>query len=121
TTHLDDTALRHAVSAEVWSRQPRTRLRPRHADPSALQLHDPVRVTPGPLLWLDDREASDAKHSLHLGDRRLRFPAECRDFIASVLSSTGSFTAADMPAKLDDDSRLVVMRRLVTEGVVARA
>lgn len=130
TAHLDDTALRHAVAAEVWSRQPQTRLRPlglggahdsRSAGASALHVHDPMRVTPGPLLWLDGRDTPDHKQSLQLGDRRLRFPSEGYDFVAGVLDAAGSFTAASVAAKLDDDSRLVVMRRLVAEGVVARA
>ena len=54
---LTDIMLRHAVAAEVWSRQPQTRLRRRR--PVTIEPDQPVSVTPGPLLWLDPRPAAD--------------------------------------------------------------
>ena len=46
-------------------------------------------------------------------------PAEAGPLLAAVLTSDGPFTLADLDVALDDDSRLVVGQRLVTEGVVA--
>jgi hypothetical protein len=115
-TGLTPVALRHAIAAEVWRRQPTTRLRPRL--PVTVAPEQPVAVTPGPLLWLDTRPAFDRKHSLHLGDRRLRFPAECTPFVTAVLNSPPTFTAASLGTPLDEASRVAVLSRLATEGVV---
>jgi hypothetical protein len=108
--------LRHGIAAEVWRRQPRTRLRPRL--PVTIDADHPVAVTPGPLLWLDTRPAADGKHALQLGDRTLRFPAECTDFVAGVLRATAPFTARSLDSDLDGSSRVAVLSRLATEGVV---
>jgi hypothetical protein len=108
--------LRHAIAAEVWRRQPRTRLRPRR--PVRVDIDQPVSVTPGPLLWLDARSAPDGKHALQLGDRQLRFPADCTGFVAAVLRSTTTFTGGALSAALDEPSRVTVLSRLATEGVV---
>jgi lysine-specific demethylase/histidyl-hydroxylase NO66 len=108
--------LRHAVAAEVWRRQPRTRLRPRR--PVQIAADRPVSVTPGPLLWLDARPAPDSKHALHLGDRQLRFPADCTEFVAALLRSPTTFTGRSLTAALDEPSRITVLSRLATEGVL---
>jgi JmjC domain len=113
---LTPVALRHAIATEVWRRQPPTRLRPRLRVTVAPE--QPVAVTPGPLLWLDTRPAPDRKHSLHLGDRRLRFPAECTPFVTAVLNSPPTFTAASLGTPLDEASRVAVLSRLAAEGVV---
>ena len=80
---LGDLDIRRAVAEDVWRRQPQTRLRPRSG--VALAADDRVAVTPGPLLWIDDRVGGGRKHSLALGDRRLRFPLECTPVITQVL------------------------------------
>jgi hypothetical protein len=117
---LEPGALRHAIASDVWRRQPQTRLRPRVAP--RLAGDEPVIVTPGPLLWIDDRTGpSRRKHSLELGDRRLRFPVDCHGFIAGVLGAVGPFRADDVGGDLDIASRRVVLERLAVEGVVARA
>jgi bifunctional lysine-specific demethylase and histidyl-hydroxylase NO66 len=113
---LSDDRLRHAIAAEVWRRQPQTRLRLRR--PAQVELHQHLVVTPGPLLWLDTSATADGKKSLHLGDRRLRFPAECTPFVAAVLRSPASFSGAALDSDLDDASRSAVLSRLATEGVV---
>ena len=113
---LDSTAVRRWMAAEVWRRQPATRLRPLH--PPALELDTPVAVTAGPLLWLC---ASEGRVELGLGDRTLTMPAEAHALLAAVLRSTGTFTIAGVDAPLDDESRLVVGRRLAVEGVIAPA
>ncbi len=113
---LADHRLRHAVATEVWRRQPQTRLRPRQQ--RAVGLQQELAVTPGPLLWLDTNATRDGKQMLHLGDRRLRFPAECTPFVAAVLQSPASFSGAALDGNLDDESRIAVLSRLATEGVV---
>ena len=113
---LTDDRLRHAVAAEVWRRQPQTRLRPRR--PVTIGLGQPVAVTAGPLLWLDTRPVADGKHTLNLGDRRLRFPAECTPFVTAALQSPTTFTGSSLRGALDDASRVAVLGRLATEGVI---
>jgi hypothetical protein len=113
---ISDRRLRHAVATEVWRRQPRTRLRQRH--PVTVDLHQELAVTPGPLLWLDTSVISDGLGTLHLGDRRLRFPAECAPFVAAVLQSSSSFSGGNLGGGLDDTSRIAVLGRLAAEGVV---
>ncbi|HEY3486346.1 MAG TPA: cupin domain-containing protein, partial [Ilumatobacteraceae bacterium] len=108
--------LRHVVAAEVWRRQPRTRVRPRRAPP--IEPADSLRVTPGALLWL--RCVGD-RVALELGDRRVLMPAEAEAIVAAVLSSEGLFTADDVRGGLDLDSAMVVLRRLTREGVLAIA
>jgi hypothetical protein len=113
---LSDHRLRHAVASEVWRRQPRTRLRPRQA--VAVDPREKLAVTPGPLLWLDTRAAKDGHGTLHLGDRRLRFPAECSSFVAAVLQAPASFSGSTLGGGLDEKSRVAVLARLATEGVL---
>jgi lysine-specific demethylase/histidyl-hydroxylase NO66 len=113
---LTDDRLRHAVAAEVWRRQPQTRLRVRR--PVAIDVEQPVAITAGPLLWLDTRSAADGKHALHLGDRRLRFPAECTAFVTEVLRAPARFSGMSLDGQLDDASRVAVLSRLATEGVI---
>jgi hypothetical protein len=108
--------VRHAIATEVWSRQPATRLRPRR--PRRVDLRRPLAVTPGPLLWLDSRQPATGRGTLHLGDRRLHFPAECTAFVASVLGSPATFTGDELDGGLDEGSRIAVLSRLATEGVL---
>jgi hypothetical protein len=116
TDRLSDRQIRHAVATEVWRRQPRTRLRPRH--PVTVDLHQHLAVTPGPLLWLDTSVTNDGRGTLHLGDRRLRFPAECTPFVAAILQSSASFSGGTPGGGLDEASRIAVLGRLATEGVL---
>ena len=91
----------------------------RRVDPSTIDLDQPVAVTAGPLLWLDTRPAADGKHALHLGDRRLRFPAECTPFVTAVLRVDRRRSPA--PRSVVDStssSRVAVLSRLATEGVI---
>jgi bifunctional lysine-specific demethylase and histidyl-hydroxylase NO66 len=116
TDGLSDHRIRHAVTTEVWRRQPQTRFRLRQ--PTQVELHQQLLVTPGPLLWIDTSSTADAQQTLHLGDRRLRFPAECTPFVAAVLQSPASFSGAALDSDLDVASRSAVLRRLATEGVI---
>ena len=114
---LTDDRLRHAVAAEVWRRQPQTRLRPRRPvddrpRPAAGGDRRPIAVARHPA------RAADGKHALHLGDRRLRFPAECTPFVTAVLRSPATFSGASLAGDLDESSRVAVLSRLATEGVI---
>ncbi len=111
--------LRYAVAEDVWRRQPQTRMRPRR--PPTLTAIDQVRVTPGPLMWVDSRPNVSQKQALALGDRRLRYPQACAGFVAAILQSDGPFAVADLDCSLDVASRVVVLQRLAVEGVVASA
>ena len=113
---LTDDRLRRAVATEVWRRQPSTRVRPRQ--PITVDLSQPLAVTAGPLLWLDTRPEADGKHALHLGDRRLRFPAECTPLVTAVLREPETFSGASLAGDLDESSRVAVLSRLATEGVI---
>ncbi len=46
----------------------------------------------------------------------VRFPAFARDDVEFCAAAAGSFTPADLPGDLDDEGRLVLVRRLVREG-----
>ena len=111
--HLDPGAVQQWMTREVWKRQPATRLRPLVAP--TIDLTTDLVVTPGPLLWL---LPDGDRVELGLGDRALMLPAEAGSLLAAVLTSEGSFTLAGLDVALDDDSRLVVGQRLVTEGVI---
>ena len=104
--------LRHWMAREIWRRQPATRLRPRAAP--SLESRQ-VAFTPGPLLWLTvvgDRAV------LGLGDRLLDMPVEAHDFLSALFDSEWP-VVTDHLKGLDDESRAVVLRRLLAEGVVA--
>jgi hypothetical protein len=116
TDNVTADRLRHAIATEVWRRQPRTRLRLRRS--VTVGAEQPLTISPGPLLWLDCRPSADGKHALQLGDRRLRFPAECSPFVAGILRAAAPFTGATLGGDLDTPSRVAVLSRLATEGVV---
>ena len=48
--------------------------------------------------------------------KRLDFPPHVADELEFIASSEESFRAADLPGELDEESRLVLVRRLVREG-----
>ena len=64
-------------------------------------------------LDVDDREAR-----LSFEGRTLRLPARVAAELEYLLRVDGPFTAADLPGRLDDESRLVLVRRLVREGLL---
>ena len=90
----------------------RRALRPRVA-PS---LHSrQLTFTPGPLIWLTtvgDRSV------LGIGDRLLDMPAEAHDFLSGLLDAECPVEPERLKG-LDDESRAVVLRRLLGEGVLA--
>jgi hypothetical protein len=50
--------------------------------------------------------------------KEVAFPARIRDEVSWILERDEAFTAADLPGDLDDESRLVLVRRLVREGLL---
>ncbi|HEX7254594.1 MAG TPA: cupin domain-containing protein, partial [Gaiellaceae bacterium] len=48
----------------------------------------------------------------------VELPGRIRDDLSWMLELDGPFTAADLPGDLDDESRLVLIRRLVREGLL---
>jgi Cupin superfamily protein len=50
--------------------------------------------------------------------KEVAFPARIRDDVCWILERDDPFTAADLPGDLDDESRLVLVRRLVREGLL---
>jgi ribosomal protein L16 Arg81 hydroxylase len=47
---------------------------------------------------------------------RLAFPARLQEELEAIFSAEGPFTARDLPGPLDDEGRLVLVRRLIREG-----
>ncbi len=48
--------------------------------------------------------------------KQVALPAVARDDVEFIASADEAFTAADLPGDLDDETRLVLVRRLVREG-----
>jgi hypothetical protein len=111
-TQLAPGVLRHWMAREIWRRQPATRLRPRSIP---LLQSEPLSFTPGPLVWLT---IIGGRAVLGLGDRVLDMPGEALDFLAALLDTDSPAPASELKG-LDADSRAVVLRRLLAEGVLA--
>jgi lysine-specific demethylase/histidyl-hydroxylase NO66 len=62
----------------------------------------------------------DGRPSLDLGDRRVTFPVWVEPALRALLSLLGReyFAAADLAGELDPESRLVLVRRLIREGLL---
>jgi hypothetical protein len=54
--------------------------------------------------------------SLVFEGRELTFPAHAREEVAAITGAEEPFTASQLPGSLDDEGRLVLVRRLVREG-----
>ena len=63
-----------------------------------------------------DLDVGDREAALSYEGRTLRFPARIAPEVEFMLAADGEFTASDLPGRLDDESRLVLVRRLVREG-----
>jgi hypothetical protein len=53
--------------------------------------------------------------------KRLRMPERALTELRAVAESDGPFRAEELPGELDDESRLVLLRRLIREGFVRRS
>jgi len=73
-----------------------------------------VRRRPGAVCRL---EVGGERLTLLLGDRELTMPARLEPAVRALLAA-GSFAVADLAGLLDGPSRLVLVRRLVREGLL---
>jgi hypothetical protein len=67
---------------------------------------------------LADLTLHDDTARLAFEGRTLEFPAHAREELEFVLGADEPFRAADLPGSLDEDGRLVLVTRLVREGLL---
>jgi hypothetical protein len=53
--------------------------------------------------------------------KHVAFPEHAREELEAVFAAEEPFTATELPGGLDDDSRLVLVRRLIREGFLRRS
>ena len=59
--------------------------------------------------------------TLSFEGKHVTVPEHAREELEAIYEAEGPFTAADLPGDLDDESRLVLLRRLIREGFVRRS
>jgi hypothetical protein len=59
--------------------------------------------------------------TLSFEGKHVTFPEHAREEIEALFAADEPFTAGELPGGLDDDSRLVLVRRLIREGFVRRS
>ena len=59
--------------------------------------------------------------TLSFEGKHVTVPAHALPELEAICEADGPFTAAELPGELDDDSRLVLVRRLIREGFVRRS
>jgi Cupin superfamily protein len=67
------------------------------------------------LVYSSERNGS---FTLTFDGKDVAFPARIRDEVSWVLERDDAFTAADLPGDLDGEGRLVLVRRLIREGLL---
>jgi len=77
-----------------------------------------VAVRPGPAHLRDE---DDGRVAVVLADRIVRFPGPARPALEQLLAAGAGLTVGDLAPVLDDTSRLVVVGRLLREGLLRRA
>ncbi len=80
-------------------------------------LDDQTELERRPTVIADLEEREDQVVVLYEG-RTLEFPARLRDELAYVLAADEPFRASDLPGELDEDARLLLVGRLVREGLL---
>jgi hypothetical protein len=68
---------------------------------------------------VERRDSVIAEHdgtTLRFEGKEVRFPEAARDALAAVAGAERPFTASDLPGTLDENGRLVLVRRLIREG-----
>lgn len=79
-------------------------------------INDATRLgrRPGAAMYLE----TDSDHIvLHLGDRKLKMPASVKGAVC-IITGSNSFTVSDLSDQLDQEGRLVLVRRLVKDGAL---
>jgi hypothetical protein len=84
------------------------------------ELHDGSVVLRRPGSFCELRVDGD-ELSAFLGDRELRMPVRLETAMRFVAEAPGPFRVADVPGLADPASRLVLVRRLVREGLLQTA
>jgi hypothetical protein len=74
-----------------------------------------VERKPTVLVELTER---DDGVSLVFEGRELTFPAHAREEVIAIVDADDAFTPAELPGSLDEPGRLVLVRRLVREGLL---
>jgi hypothetical protein len=74
-----------------------------------------VERKPTVLVELTER---DGGVSLAFEGRELTFPAHAREEVIAIVDADDAFTPAELPGSLDEPGRLVLVRRLVREGLL---
>jgi lysine-specific demethylase/histidyl-hydroxylase NO66 len=59
--------------------------------------------------------------TLSFEGKHVAFPEHAREELEAVFAADEPFTAAGLPGELDDESRLVLVRRLIREGFLRRS
>ena len=59
--------------------------------------------------------------TLSFEGKHVTVPEHARAELEAIVEADGPFTAADLPGELDEESRLVLVRRLIREGFVRRS
>ena len=80
-----------------------------------LDLDTEVELRETALVHAAERNGS---FELTFDGKQVAFPTRIQDEVCWVLGRDDPFTAADLPGELDDESRLVLIRRLVREGLL---
>jgi JmjC domain len=70
---------------------------------------------------LDVVDGDDGSFGLRFEGRTVWFPPHAREEAEAVAWEDGAFRPADLPGRLDEAGRLVLVRRLVREGLLRRA
>ena len=65
-----------------------------------------------------DLEATNAGVTLRFEGKQVRFPPQAGAAVAFVHAATAPFSAVELPGVLDGPGRLVLVRRLVREGLL---
>jgi bifunctional lysine-specific demethylase and histidyl-hydroxylase NO66 len=78
----------------------------------------PVERRPTVIVELEE---ADGAATLVFEGKEIRFPAKAAAALREVTAVDGPITAADLPGPLDEAGRLVLVRRLVREGLLRHA
>jgi bifunctional lysine-specific demethylase and histidyl-hydroxylase NO66 len=87
----------------------------RHLD--RLTPSTPVERRPTVIVELEE---ADGALALVFEGKEVRFPGKAASAVRAIVGLGRPFTAADLPGRLDEAGRLVLVRRLVREGLLRR-
>jgi hypothetical protein len=79
-----------------------------------LTIETPLERRPTALAELDGK-------TLVFEGKRVEFPAHARVELEALVQSDGPIRASELPGSLDDEGRLVLVRRLIREGFLRRS